>query len=448
MCKSQNKARIRSVIENNETLVFTPLETLFYYLGWVMILVSIPVVAPPLACAMLWEALDRGFQGRPLSGMTMRFATWFNTISSPFLTPFVKNPLDTFAVNCAVLLGVFVPAFFFYCMYATMISGSVSVGLWLAYNVFRLGPYFMNFAYTYTLCHKEGHSRSGLFKGPMAPLLGNFFNWWCGLFYGVMPSTFAYGHSINHHRYNNGPNDVVSIADKPRDQWRALVAFFPRWLLYAVNISTIRQFINEGNYKTALRVFYGTVYAFSFVGLVGYIAGLQFMFLFLVYPILEQTILLSCVMWSWHGFLDIDDPEDGFVGSVTIQDGPINVLNEDYHVVHHQYPGAHWETNPSLYQKHIDRGEYKNAIATVLKNTHAFEICVLILLRKYDVLTDKFVDLSGTLTRDEIHELIIARVRMCWWGHRKPEWVKLQGKEVGNYDLGQNVPKTVDIKSD
>lgn len=27
------------------------------------------------------------------------------------------------------------------------------------------------------------------------------------------------GHSINHHKYNNGPSDVVSTADKPRDKW-------------------------------------------------------------------------------------------------------------------------------------------------------------------------------------------------------------------------------------
>ena len=42
----------------------------------------------------------------------------------------------------------------------------------------------------------------------------NVFNWWVGLFYGVLPSSFAYGHSINHHKYNNGPLDVVSTSDR------------------------------------------------------------------------------------------------------------------------------------------------------------------------------------------------------------------------------------------
>ncbi len=56
------------------------------------------------------------------------------------------------------------------------------------------------------MCHKEGHSKIGIFKNKR---LNNVFNWWIGLFYGVMPSSFANGHSINHHKYNNGPNDVI-----------------------------------------------------------------------------------------------------------------------------------------------------------------------------------------------------------------------------------------------
>ena len=99
-----------------------------------------------------------------------------------------------------------------------------------AYHVLRIGPFFMNFAYVYSVCHKEGHAsaaRTGLFKAPF-DRSGPFryiFNWWIGLFFGVLPSTFAVGHSINHHKYNNGPGDILSTCDKPRDEslpsWRA-----------------------------------------------------------------------------------------------------------------------------------------------------------------------------------------------------------------------------------
>lgn len=45
----------------------------------------------------------------------------------------------------------------------------------------------------YTLCHKEGHSYAGLYsKGYNdSILLRNVFNYWIGMFYGVLPATFA-----------------------------------------------------------------------------------------------------------------------------------------------------------------------------------------------------------------------------------------------------------------
>jgi hypothetical protein len=50
--------------------------------------------------------------------------------------------------------------------------------------------------------------------------------------------SFMYGHSVNHHRYNNGPGDVISTADMPRDSVAAWVSYVPRFFLYACNIST------------------------------------------------------------------------------------------------------------------------------------------------------------------------------------------------------------------
>jgi hypothetical protein len=113
-------------------------------------------------------------------------------------------------------------------------------------------------------------------------------------------------------------------------------------------------------------------------------------------PLLEQTILLAVVNWSWHAFLDPEDPANEFVASLTILEGRINVLEEDYHVVHHQYPGAHWTTHPELYAKH--KNEYVGAAkkqGSVFRHTHAFEIFFLIILRDYRKLAEKFVDMRS-----------------------------------------------------
>jgi hypothetical protein len=232
-----------------------------------MLIVLVPIVGAIVGSGVVWEAIDRGFRGgfsqsgNELSGFLCgRVAPWVNRITHTFNTRFMKHPSDSFVVNCTIAYGIFIPLLFFYCAYFTYHNGFYFSVFW-AYNVIRIGPYFMNFAYVYTMCHKEGHAKLGLWKGMWNnQILKNIFNWWIGLFYGVMPATFARGHSINHHNYNNGPKDVISTADKPRDSWISFAAYLPRYTLYSLNLSTILQFINEDNWKVANRMIFGTLY--------------------------------------------------------------------------------------------------------------------------------------------------------------------------------------------
>ena len=66
-------------------------------------------------------------------------------------------------MNSIVLGGVALPAMFAACWYHNKTYG-FNVALCMAYHVIRIGPFFMNFAYVYTLCHKEGHSFTGLYS--------------------------------------------------------------------------------------------------------------------------------------------------------------------------------------------------------------------------------------------------------------------------------------------
>ena len=302
----------------------------------------------------------------------------------------------------------------------------------------------MNFAYVYSLCHKEGHAtaaRTGLWvppfdkRGPMRL----FFNWWVGLYYGVMPASFAVGHSINHHRYNNGPSDVTSTSDKPRDSALAFLCYIPRMLLYVSNVSTVRQFCKERQYLVSFKVIYGSLYYLAFIVLVVHWYGLNFALAYVGYPFLENTLLLSCIGWVWHAFVEPDDVENEFVQSITILGGTINVLNEDSHVVHHQYPGSHWSRQPQLLTKHAPG--YDSSIGSVFYGTHCFEIFALILLKDYDKLAERFVgrmpeNAEGVLFHVGFHDkdsvprpkcplshadaaaLIRRRLRACWWGPR------------------------------
>ena len=99
---------------------------------------------------------------------------------------------------------------------------------------------------------------------------------------------------------------------------------------------------------------FGTSVFFGFVGFFAYFNPL-FAVLYLVYPFFESALLLSAINWAWHCFLDPDADND-YASSITIFDGDerTNILNEDFHVVHHKYPGAHWALHPALCVAEID----------------------------------------------------------------------------------------------
>jgi hypothetical protein len=253
------------------------------------------------------------------------------------------------------------------------------------------------------------------------------------MFYGVLPATFAYGHSINHHRYNNGPLDVISTSDKPRDNFANWVAYLPRYFLYAINVSTTAQFAREKNWKVVYKVVLGSVWFFAWAIICASVISPAFAIAFVAFPFCEAMVLLAAVNWSWHAFLDPNDPENEYVQSITIVEGCINVLNEDFHVVHHQFPGAHWTDHPSHVEKLWDK--YIEQQASVFRRTHAFEIFGMSVARDYDALARKFVDLRGEkdgcpMTHSERVDLMKLRLRGCWWGPR----VDIKAATVGKED--------------
>ena len=359
-------------------------ERVSMFVGALMLCTVGPFVGAVVGSTVLWEAIDRGFRGglvesgQELSGLIMgRFVPWFQRVTHPFNRRLVKHEEDSFLVNFALYMGLGLPLLlttFGRWHLAAESTGKALLLAW-AYHVLRIGPFFMNFAYVYSVCHKEGHAaaaRHGLFRPPF-DRKGPFryiFNYWVGLYFGVLPSTFAIGHSVNHHKYNNGPSDVVSTADKPRDEWWWLVAYIPRFTLYACNVSTTLQFLREGMPRVALHTVLGSLYYLAFVGLVAYAYGSWFALAYVVYPFLEQCLMLSGINWVsagprctctlraaclhapprassypvlrhaqvWHAFLDPEDVENEYVASITILGGTINVLNEDSHVRHAHAP--------------------------------------------------------------------------------------------------------------
>lgn len=377
-------------------------------LGILFVLCSLPFVAINVGSAVLWDFIDP---------ITLRLGKKFTQLLEPIGVRVARHPKDGWMLAVLILQAVLLPLLFAWNLYATLNDGLSITRVWM-YHLLRIGPYFQTFAYAYTMCHKEGHVKViGMWKKPYSSFLSKVWNWWIGLFYGVMPSTFAVGHTVNHHRYDNDEKDIITTWDYPRDSFSNYLAYLPRFLAYHMNMSVIVQFVREGEYNLALHTLWGTVYYFVFYGVISYIHP-TFAFVYLVYPLVEAGLLLSAINWAWHCFVDPDE-NNFFAYSITIFDGlpNTNILNEDYHVVHHQYPAVHWSEHPRLYEKH--KQEYIDNQATIFRGTHAMEVFFLAILKQYDVFAEKFVDLNDKMTHEQKLQLVKTRIQTCTWGNNR-----------------------------
>jgi len=434
-----------------------------------------PFVFSSALLSTLWEAVDRGFSGGVfLSGQEQtgfllgRVVPWVNRLTHPINKRFVKNPVDSYMVNAVLLFGAVIPGLFLLCGLHTLRNGGhMSWLLCLAYHQFRLGPFVMNFGWVYALSHREGHAiaaKTGMWRPPFDKTgpLRYVFNYWIGLFFGVTPASFDVGHSIIHHKYSNDENDTITNADMPRDNWVSYVSYAPRWLLYSLNVTTFTHFVAQGNWKYARLTAFGSAWYIGFVWLVARCFGRTFVTAYVIYPLMEQVMLLMMANWSWHAFIDPTDATNENVLSTTILNGQINVLNEDAHVTHHKYPGTHWSNTATLLNKHKDDFDQAGSAGTdhpdgygsVFTNTHVFEVGGLCVAGEYAELAKRFVGfvppereqtLLGVsakqrpevpqiplcpLPQAEIEELLKARLRHCWFGPRAKGYAGAQGASL------------------
>lgn len=206
-----------------------------------------------------------------------------------------KHSSDSFMMNCFLFEGLLIPLLFFAIfLHWQNLTFTQRLMIATAYHVLRIGPYMQSFAYFYTLAHKEAHTAAGFCADPFNNFLSrNCFNWYVSLFYGVMPGTFSFGHSLNHHAHDNDEKDVVTTADKPRDSVVNFICYLPRWTLYALNLSSIVQFASEGNVKVAMKLIAGTIYWVAWLSM-WFRLNKTFAFLFVLYPVAENIILLAC----------------------------------------------------------------------------------------------------------------------------------------------------------
>lgn len=115
------------------------------------------------------------------------------------------------------------------------------------------------------------------------------------------------------------------------------------------------------------------------------------------------------ISYLWHAWCDPKDINNPFVDSVTIIEGKDNIFNEDFHVVHHTKPNAHWTEYPEYYEKY--REQYRTYNATIFRDCEEGQMLYWLFKGDWDELARHMVDLNGKMSHEEKKALCLQRLR-------------------------------------
>lgn len=377
----------------------------------VLLLITIPWLTVVIALTMLWYGMV-GWSYRTA------LAKWFgDKMSAAALwvgKRILRDERDSPYLFSYFGIGILAPVLFFgsYYVQVTYLDANMSWGWknWLAalaYNLLNYGPYFAFFSQVATMIHKEGHSAKGIFKRPFT-IFNNLHGNFLAFFYGHVPQGYPMGHMRIHHKHDNAPEDVTSTVYYDRSHASRFLIYMFEFALFWSGISVAAYHFRKGKMKEFGKMALGML---AFYGVIAAVMYINFWFgvAYLVIPHLSCIFLLAAINYTWHAWTDPSEPKNIYKNSITLLEGQYNVYNEDYHVEHHKRPQTHWREYPINYAKHIE--EYKANRAIIFRDTQAFEVFFLILFSDYAKMADKFVDLNGDMTREDIIALLKHRLQ-------------------------------------
>jgi hypothetical protein len=371
--------------------------------GALVLLAALPYLVFQIVSSTSWQALDVRVFG--CVARLKRFS------GLGFWDRFVRHPGDGFIFPTLLWL-LLIPAL---CIHEALHARAHGFVLWraLLFNVLRIGPMYSNFAFSYTLAHKESHAYGAVFTDALNGVgLARVFNWVTGPFFGIVPGTFTHSHQLNHHRHHNSAADVYSTGGYPRDSLVSFCRYLPIWFLYASNASTLLYLGGTGQYQAAGEVALATLY---YLGLVGGLAYLSpaWAAASMVWAFVEGNVLLCMVNWVWH--CQCDEGGTPEVVSTTIVRGQEFIFSEEYHAVHHALPGLHWGRYQEEYARGKEAGKYKGAI--LFQDCNLFVVWGCIVFQDYPALLKLVHDPEGVWKGrgKELEGLLKQRLRHTTW---------------------------------
>lgn len=200
---------------------------------------------------------------------------------------------------------------------------------------------------TTTFCIAHNHIHVNIWRNKFLNVLTDY---WLVLFYGFPPFAWKPTHNLNHHRYNNGPEDYTKTYRFTEKNNLITLLTYP--VVSAIYQNTpIRSYLKK-MWQTKRSLFY--YYISQYLVLAGYLAAVFYLdvtkALFLVL-IPQQFALHYVLIINYVQHVHTDEKSEynhsrNFVGL-----GGKLLLNNGFHTVHHEDMGMHWSKAPAAHDK-------------------------------------------------------------------------------------------------
>lgn len=115
--------------------------------------------------------------------------------------------------------------------------------------------------------------------------------------------------------------------------------------------------------------------------------------------------------WTQHAFLDQDHAKNDYKTALTVIGTPYNSLcfNDGYHTSHHLNPIRHWQDHPEHLLENIEK--FKQEKVVIFQGIDYWGIWCMLMIKNYDALASKYVDLTGEMTYEDKKAYLKARTR-------------------------------------
>jgi len=229
--------------------------------------------------------------------------------------------------------------------------------------------------------------------------LNNFIPWVIGPFFGETPESYFAHHLGMHHAENNMPEDLSSTMKYQRDSISDFMKYYFDFILFGiVGLAGYLKRKNRTRIRTSFLI--GEI-SFWVLAISLLFFNLEATLAVFVVPVFIVRFLMMAGNWGQHAFIDKNNPKNSYTNSINCINVRYNhtCFNDGYHIVHHLKPAMHWLELPGEFMKNVERYGKENAI--VFQKTDFFMVWFFLMLKRYDILTEKMVIVNPEIKTEE-----------------------------------------------